>query len=190
MGWLFNSELVGFKRIGRGVKISRHALIYGSENVSIGDNVRIDAGVKILANKGEIVFGSHIHVACNAIFVCGGGIHVGDFVPISFGCQLISASDSYCGDALVGPVFDPEYTSVKTSPIVLERLSGLGANCVILPGVRLREGAVAGACSLLTRSTEPWKTYVGQPARAIGDRDKRCAELAVEWEEKWKVRKV
>jgi galactoside O-acetyltransferase len=185
MSWLSNEELARFRHVGRGVRVSRDAMILGAENVHIGDNVRIDAGVKILATKGHLDIGSHVHVACNAIFVCGGGISVGDFVPISFGCQLISASDSYRGDALVGPMFDRDLMNVTAKPIVLDRLSGLGASCVVLPGVTMAEGSVAGACALVCSSTLPWQIYVGQPARATRARAIAAKDMALEWERRW-----
>jgi nucleoside-diphosphate-sugar epimerase len=44
------------------------------------------------------------------------------------------------------------------------------ANCVVHPGVVIGEGAAVGSCTLVTRDLEPWRVYVGVPARPIGDR--------------------
>ena len=42
----------GFKSIGKNVKISSDARIYGPENISIGNNVRIDDFAIISATNG------------------------------------------------------------------------------------------------------------------------------------------
>lgn len=51
---------LGLKKYGRNVKISRHASIYGAQNISIGDNVRID---DFCILSGHIELGSYIHIA-------------------------------------------------------------------------------------------------------------------------------
>jgi galactoside O-acetyltransferase len=43
---------------------------------------------------------------------------------------------------------------------------------VVLPGVTLGEGSVIGANSVVTKDTEPWKIYVGSPAKPIKDRER------------------
>jgi galactoside O-acetyltransferase len=41
-----------------------------------------------------------------------------------------------------------------------------------MPGVTIAEGSVIGACSLVTKDTEPWTIYMGVPARAVKIRKK------------------
>jgi galactoside O-acetyltransferase len=53
---------------------------------------------------------------------------------------------------------------------VLELFAGVGTNVVVLPGVTLAEGSVIGACSLVTKSTEPWTVYAGIPAKPLKSR--------------------
>ena len=64
----------------------------------------------------------------------------------------------------------------------------IGANCIIgarsllMPGVKIREGSMIGACSFVTRNTIPkGKVWVGIPAkekRDITDRDLQIWEIA------------
>ena len=54
-------------------------------------------------------------------------------------------------------------------PIIIERGCWLGMNVSVMAGVRIREGCVVGAGSLVTRSTEPNGLYIGSPARRIRD---------------------
>jgi galactoside O-acetyltransferase len=48
-----------------------------------------------------------------------------------------------------------------------------------MPGITIAEGSVIGACSLVTKNTEPWTIYAGVPARAIKVRpNKKMLEFA------------
>ena len=46
----------------------------------------------------------------------------------------------------------------------------VGAKAIILPGLKLGNGSVLGAGSVLTKDTEPFRIYVGNPARNIKER--------------------
>ena len=58
-------------------------------------------------------------------------------------------------------------TFEKAKGIVLEDNVWLGGNVVILPGVRIGEGAVIGAGAVVTRDIAPFSIAVGNPARVI-----------------------
>jgi acetyltransferase-like isoleucine patch superfamily enzyme len=48
-----------------------------------------------------------------------------------------------------------------------------------MPGLIIAEGSVIGAGAILTKSTEPWTIYVGNPARPIKKRNnKKILEFA------------
>jgi galactoside O-acetyltransferase len=67
------------------------------------------------------------------------------------------------------------------APVIFERFASAGTNVVVLPGVTLAEGSVVGACSLVTKSTEPWTIYVGVPAKPLKARRKdKMIEMARE----------
>lgn len=53
-------------------------------------------------------------------------------------------------------------------PPIIEDDVRVGARCVIGAGVRLAKGCRIGAGAVVTRSTEPYCTYVGVPARKVG----------------------
>lgn len=49
----------------------------------------------------------------------------------------------------------------------------VGAQALVLPGVRIGEGAVVGAGSVITKDVPPWTVVAGNPAREIGSRELR-----------------
>ena len=56
----------------------------------------------------------------------------------------------------------------------------IGANCTIMPGVTIGEGAVVGANALVNKDLDPWGIYVGVPCKKIGEREKpseKCREI-------------
>ena len=59
---------IGFRKVGRGSRIHKSCIVVGVENISIGDNVRIDGFTSIIASgKGFLNLGSHIHIALNLL---------------------------------------------------------------------------------------------------------------------------
>lgn len=46
----------------------------------------------------------------------------------------------------------------------------VGAKAIILPGIKLGDGSVVGAGAVLTKDTEPFMIYAGNPARKIKGR--------------------
>lgn len=189
MAWLSKAELRGFRNVGVGVKVSKEAVIYGSQNIDIGDNTRIDSGVLMLAASegAELIFGAHIHVAAHAIFMASGGIKIGDFSTVGFGSKLISASDNFDGECLVGPVFPDKYLNVSKAAIEMQNHCIVTTGCTLLPGTRMLEGSVLGAMSLLKGKTKPWMIYAGIPAKERKERSMKALELGLEWEKEFKV---
>jgi putative colanic acid biosynthesis acetyltransferase WcaF len=46
----------------------------------------------------------------------------------------------------------------------------LGARAFVLPGVTIGEGALVGACAVVSKDVPPWSVVAGNPARVIGTR--------------------
>jgi acetyltransferase-like isoleucine patch superfamily enzyme len=52
-------------------------------------------------------------------------------------------------------------------PVVLKKGCRMGANCVVLPGVTIGEGAVIGACSLVKSDVPSYEVWGGVPAKRL-----------------------
>lgn len=57
-----------------------------------------------------------------------------------------------------------------TGPIEIGADAFVGAQALILPGIRVGEGAAVGAGSVVTKDVPPWTIVAGNPAREIGTR--------------------
>ena len=74
-------KLLGLKKYGSNVKISRHAIIYRPEELEVGSNVRIDDFTTI---SGKVTLGSYIHIAQTCgLYGGGAGITMEDFTTLS-----------------------------------------------------------------------------------------------------------
>ena len=56
---------------------------------------------------------------------------------------------------------------VKGGPVVIEDWVYIGTRATILPGVRIKEGAVVAAGAVVTKDVEPWTMVGGVPAKFI-----------------------
>ncbi len=175
----FYSELelqeIGFKALGKNVKLSRKAMVYNAEKISIGNDVRID---DFCILSGQITFGNFIHIAvCTRLSGSTGGLTIRDFAGVSYNCTVIASSDDYSGEFLTNPTVPLKYKKLMPAPVVLERHSLIASHCFIGPGVTIGEGTAVGAMSMVLKSLEPWSIYVGIPARRLKDRKRNLLEL-------------
>ena len=161
---------MGFKFLGRNVKISDKASIYNMDQIEIGDNSRID---DFCVLSGKIKLGMHVHIAPLCLVAGGGeGISIGDFCGLAYGVQIFSQSDDYSGQAMTNPTVPATYTKVKKAAVSLGRHVIIGAGSIVFPGVDMGEGCSVGAMALVNRSTESWGIYTGNPAKRVKERKK------------------
>jgi len=159
-----------FKKIGKDVFIHKTAIIKHPLLTQLKDHIAIDNGVTICT---KLNVGNYVHIAP---YVCSIGgkyseLILDDFSFIAAGTKIVAGSEDYTGKGLIGPTIPEQYREIVYSNITFEKFSGCGVNCSIMPNVTLAEGSILGANSLLTKNTEPWTIYVGNPARPIKKRD-------------------
>lgn len=168
-------EAMGFKSLGKNVKISDRASIYNCEKIDIGDNSRIDDFCVV---SGKVSIGRFCHIAPMCL-VAGGkpGVTLQDFCGLAYGAKVFSQSDDYSGESLTNSNIPAKYKQEFFAEVSLEKHVIVGAGSVILPGVIVGEGCSVGAMSLVHKSAEPWGVYVGVPAKRIKNRKKNILEL-------------
>lgn len=169
-----------FARIGEDVTIWPKARILSPERIEIGDSVIIDDFVMLMGGERTSI-GSFVHIAAYASVMGGGVLEMADFSALSGGVRLYTGTDDFSGEALAGPTVPDRFRKVERSRVALGRHALVGTGCVVLPGVRIGEGAAVGANSLVNRDLAPWTIYAGSPARPLRPRN-RERMLALEAE--------
>ncbi len=177
MAFLTEKEInsLGFLKLGKNIKVSDKASIYNHNQITIGDNSRID---DFCVLSGKISIGRNVHIAvfCN---IAGGekGVFIDDFAGLAYGVQVFSQSDDYSGKTLTNPTVPDEFKRELKKEVIICRHSIIGTNSVIFPGVTISEGTAIGAMTMVSKSTDPWSMYFGVPAKKIKDRKKDLLKL-------------
>lgn len=185
MAYYTEQELLelGFKKIGKNVKISTKASIYNHDQIEIGDNSRIDDFCVI---SGKIKIGRFVHITPMCLFAGGQlGMKVGDFCTFAYGVKIFTQSDDYSGTTMTNSNISKKYKNEFISTVNIAEHSIVGAGSMIMPGVTLAEGTSVGAMSLVRKSTEEWSIYVGNPAKKIKDRSKELLVLEKQFLEEY-----
>ncbi len=170
------SEQIGFKSIGFDVKISRYTQIYSPQNISIGDNVKID---DFCILSGKITLESHIHISAYVALYGAEGIEICDYSGISPKSVVYSAMDDFSGNYLIGPIHPKRTINVTGGIVRIEKFVQIGSNTVIFPYLTIGEGSVIGACSLVRHSVESWGIYCSIPTKKIKDRIKNVLKFVI-----------
>lgn len=177
MAYLTQQQLhsLGFNVLGKNVRISDKAAIYNPEQISIGDDSRID---DFCILSGRVTIGRFCHITPMCL-VAGGvpGIILEDFCTLAYGVKVFAQSDDYSGETMVNSLIPKKFKNELFASVLLSRQTIVGAGATIMPGVMLAEGCSVGAMSLVTKSTEPWGIYAGIPAKRLKDRKRNLLNL-------------
>lgn len=179
MPYLSETEMfsLGFASIGKNVRISRKASIYGAERTVIGSNVRIDDFCILSAGSDGLYIGSFIHIAAYASIIGKAHIELMDFSNISGRVSIYSSSDDFTGMWMTNPTVPAHLTGVKHDAVAIGRHAIVGAGSVILPGSILETGVAIGAMSLVKGRCEEFGVYFGVPARRMSERKRNILDL-------------
>ncbi|MEO9021793.1 MAG: acyltransferase [Ginsengibacter sp.] len=175
---------IGFAKMGEHLFISDKASFHNASQVSIGDYVRIDDFCVFSAGAGGIELGNFIHISCSSTLIGDGKIKMGNFSGISSHTAVYSSSDDFSGHYIPGykDVVPDEFRHPNTNPVIFGDHTAIGAHSVVLPGVTINEGAVAGAMSLVRKDLKPWSLYTGNPLRFLKSRSKDLLRFTHELE--------
>ena len=120
-----------------------------------------------VGNHAILRLGNQVGISCSTI-VCKNRIEIGDHVHIGGNCEIYD-SDFHDLDYRKRIQVPEDYTTVKSSPIVIQRNAFIGAHSTILKGVTIGEGAIIGACSVVTKDIPPYEIWAGNPVKFIGN---------------------
>lgn len=130
----------------------------------VGKGVTFYPGIKINPCR-NIRLGNDVDLAWGVLITTGGGVEIGDRTLVGYRTQILSAN--HIIPANRGRVFGAGHIYKK---VIIGQDVWIGANCVVLAGVNVGEGAVIAAGSVVTKDVEPFTMVGGAPAKLIKER--------------------
>ena len=130
---------------------------------SCGSNVTIHMPVTIVTPECVEV-GANVSIAHYVHIWGAGGLIIGDDVMIGTHTSISTVTHDYSVEDA------PMSSTLILKPVVIESDVWIGSNAVILPGVRIGNGAVIGAGCVVTRDVGAMEIVVGVPGRVIRKR--------------------
>ncbi|RPF70545.1 acyltransferase [Aurantiacibacter spongiae] len=159
--------------IGENVTIMPGALVRpgAGGKITLGDDVLIHSGARLLAYGGTIAIGSGSSVNPGCILYGHGGLVIGKSVLIAAGTIIIPSNHNISADREIrGQGSTRKGISIGSDV-------WLGANVTVLDGAEICDGAIIAAGGVVTgRRIEEMAIYGGVPARRIGQREVQRAE--------------
>ena len=156
------------KFCGEGVRIYPLCKIIHASNAELDNCCQLFDFVFIDAGE-TLKIGKYSTLTWNALIEGGAKTFIGDRVFIGPGSKILTSTYKLNGyfsaEHLPGDCGEIEYGDIR-----IDDDAYIGANCTVLPGSIIGEGAVVGANSLVKGELEPWTIYVGTPCRKIGER--------------------
>jgi acetyltransferase-like isoleucine patch superfamily enzyme len=160
-GTLIIEENVGVSKTARLEVAGSKALMCLGKNVVIGDYSIVGTTSKITIEK---------NVTTSRNFNCGGDVFIGADTLIGPNVFISSGKHHIEGREKIRDLDSKYFNESGThfsDEISIGADSWLGANVVILPGVKLGEGCVVAANSVVTKSFEDFSIIGGVPAKLL-----------------------
>jgi maltose O-acetyltransferase len=127
----------------------------------IGQDIVLAPGVEIFS-PWRLSIGSHTNIGRCSHLDSRGDLRIGDNVNISDEVAIWTAEHD---------VQSVDFRMTR-GPVTIGNRVWICFRSIIMPGVRLGEGSVIAAGSIVTRNVEPFTIVAGVPAKAIGCRNR------------------
>lgn len=174
-----------FRRVGQGFILGRNVVIRHPQNIVIGDFVTIDdnclidgrgAGedglvfedqviinrnCMIQAKTGHIKLGRRTSIGSNSVIVSMSGVEIDEALLTAGNCYI--SAGVYAFDDIKTPIMDQ--MAYSKGPIKVGKNSWFGTGVTVLDGVKIGEGAVIGASSVVNKDIPDFAIAFGTPAK-------------------------
>lgn len=132
---------------------------YRLAGMKIGKGSTIHMGARFY-NPFNIEIGEDSIIGEDVVLDGRDKLIIGNHVDITTGVMIYNAEHN---------VGDPSFRAIH-APVVIEDYVFIGPRAIILPGVRLKKGAVVGAGAVVTKDVEENSIVGGVPAKLISER--------------------
>lgn len=149
-------------KIGKNVVIESNVKIYN--HTFIGDEVVLGDNVELRSNYPSFVrIGDRTSINRNSLIM--GVVTIGSDCSIAPGCIVVGSNHIFEDCSI-----NIKKQGLSREGIIIENNVWIGANVVVLDGVKIGEGCVIGAGAIVTKSIPKFSVAVGNPCKVIKSR--------------------
>ena len=146
----------------------RHSVIHRSVRMDtppyrkfqLGDYSVIESFACINNAVGDVIIGDHTRVGLHNTII--GPVTIGSHVNLAQGITVTALNHNFADSE---KRIDEQ--GVSTTPVTIEDDVWIGANAVVLPGVRIGNHSVIAAGAVVTKDVPPHSIVAGVPAKVI-----------------------
>jgi acetyltransferase-like isoleucine patch superfamily enzyme len=144
-------------------------------NLEIGNDCCIQGTIIIYRANAKVRIGNNVYIGPGTLIECVEEIEIGNDILISGNCNLVDTnSHSLHSSERVHDTVDwqkgllhKNWEVVDSNKIIIESKCWIGLRSIILKGVKLAEGTIVGAGSVVTKDSEQFSIIAGNPAKFI-----------------------
>lgn len=164
--------------LAKGARLRRTCRIINagqrSSQISIGASSIIDGHLMIFAHGGQIRIGEHCFVGEGSRIWSAKSIQIGNRVLISHNVNVFDSLTHPLSARLRHQHFlhisnqgHPKSINLDEQSVCIGDDVWIAAGAIVLKGVKIGEGAIVGAGSIVTHDVEPWTIVGGNPTRVL-----------------------
>lgn len=167
--------------VGKGTKVSPRTLRgLRAGDVKVGSGSILGCRISIDRMSASVEIGDRCYVGASHL-VAATSITLEDDVIVSWGVTIVD-HDSHAqswrhrsSDVADWARRRKNWSQIASEPVLLKKRCWVGFNATILKGVTVGEGAIVGACAVVTRDVPPNTVVVGNPARVVKELERNDA---------------
>ena len=151
--------------------VGRIELVVGARYISIGPNTKINEGIYLTAWKQDdclpiLSIGKNCRIGAFNHITCSNRIEIGDNCLTG---KWVTITDNSHGNTDVENLALPpiKRSVISKGPVIVGNNVWIGDKATILPNVKIGDGAVIGANSVVTKDIPAYCVVAGNPAKII-----------------------
>lgn len=150
-------------------------IIAGLGKVVVGSKSCIRGTLEIQRSGGEIVIGEKCYIGDHTRIWSADNITIGNNVLIAHNVNIFD-NDTHPTDLferredaenIIWRGIRDDFSTLKSSPIIIQDDVWISCNSVILRGVKIGTGSIVAAGSIVTKDVPPKTLVAGNPAKVI-----------------------
>ena len=164
--------------VGSDCQVGPHAWCFNpgaKQNVSLGDYVVCRGILRSESfQPGTIRIADYVYIGDDCIISCASEIEIGRLTLLAHGVQIFdndshpAASDAREQDYLtvLGRRQGPR-PPIASAPVWIGERAWLGCGAMVMKGVRIGDGSIVAAGSVVTTDVSPYTVVAGNPAKVV-----------------------